>query len=89
MYGCLCLCLYLIKGTTCVVCCVCISPCSAVCIGDWEVSAEWVGAQGSSSLSGLVIGVLSVSCLPELLLSFSAPRSTSTSLLMRGPLQVH
>ena len=42
MYGCLCL--YLIKGTTCVVCCVCISPCSAV--GDWEVSAEWVGAQG-------------------------------------------
>ena len=44
MYGCLCL--YLIKGTTCVVyvCCVCVSPCSAV--GDWEVGGEWVGAQG-------------------------------------------
>ena len=41
---CACACIYLIKGTTCVVCCVCISPCSAV--GDWEVSAEWVGAQG-------------------------------------------
>ena len=41
------------------------------------------GCTGSSSLSGLVIGVLSVSCSSELLLSFSAPRSTSTPLLMR------
>ena len=41
------------------------------------------GCTGSSSLSGLVIGVFSVSCSSELLLSFSAPRSTSTPLLMR------
>ena len=54
----------------------CISPCCAV--GD-TVS----GCTGSSSLSGLVIGVLSVSCSSELLLSFSALGNTSTSLLMR------
>ena len=41
---CECLCLYLIKGTSCVVCCVCISSCGAV--GDMEVGGEWVGAQG-------------------------------------------
>ena len=47
------------------------------------------GCTGSSSLSGLVIGVLSVSWSSELLLSFSALRNTSTPLLMRttsGPL---
>ena len=54
----------------------CISPCCAV--GD-TVS----GCTGSSSLSGLVNGVLSVSCSSELLLSFSALGNTSTSLLMR------
>ena len=54
----------------------CISPCCAV--GD-TVS----GCTGSSSLSGLVNGVLSVSCSSELLLSFSTPRSTFTPLLMR------
>ena len=44
----------------------------------------WVGGcTGRSSLSGLVIGVLSVSCSSELLLNFSAPRNTSTPLLMR------
>ena len=36
--------IYLIKRTTCVVCCVYISSCSAV--GDMEVGGEWVGAQG-------------------------------------------
>ena len=40
------------------------------------------GCTGSSSLSGLVIGVLSVSWSSELLLSFSA-LITSTPLLMR------
>ena len=44
--------------------------------GGWQVC----GCTGSSSLSGLVIGVLSVSYSSELLLSFSAPRSTSTPL---------
>ena len=34
----------MIKRTTCVVCCVCISSCGAV--GDMEVGGEWVGAQG-------------------------------------------
>ena len=51
----------------------------------WEVR---VSSQGwrcteSSSQSGQVIGVLSVSWSSELLLSFSAPRNTSTPLLMR------
>ena len=41
------------------------------------------GCTGSSSLSGLVIGVLSVSWSSELLLSFSALTSTSTPLLTR------
>ena len=41
------------------------------------------GCTGSSSLSGLVIVVLSVSWSSELLLSFSSPRSTSTPLPMR------
>ena len=49
----------------------------------WEVR---VSSQGwrcteSSSQSGQVIGVLSVSWSSELLLSFSAPRNTSTPLL--------
>ena len=35
--------MYLIKRTTCVVCCVCTSSCDAV--GDREVGGEWVGAQ--------------------------------------------
>ena len=57
--------------------CVCISPCGAV-------GAVYVRrCTGSSSWSDLVIGVLSVSCSSELLLSFSAPRNTSTPLLMR------
>ena len=34
----------MIKRTTCVVCCVCISSCGAV--GDMEVGGKWVGAQG-------------------------------------------
>ena len=42
------------------------------------------GCIGSTSLSGLVIGVLSVSWSSELLLSFSALRNTSTPLLMRS-----
>ena len=62
------MCLCLIKGTTSRVLCVCISPCGAV--GDTAS-----GCTGSNSLSGLVIGVLSVSWSSELLLSL---RSTST-----------
>ena len=49
----------------------------------WCCRCTVCGCTGSSSLSGLVIGVLSVSWSSELLLSFSAPRSTSTPLLMR------
>ena len=64
-------CLCLIKGTTSRVLCICISPCGAV--GD-TVS----GCTGSSSLSGLAIGVLSVSCSSELLMSFAALWNTST-----------
>ena len=35
---------HLIKGNTCVMCCVCISSSDAV--GDREMCGEWVGAQG-------------------------------------------
>ena len=50
----------------------------------YKVVGGWVGGcTGSSSWSGLVIGVLSVSCSSELLLSFSALRNTSTPLLMK------
>ena len=41
---CVCVAMYLIKRTTCVVCSVCISLCGA--IGDMEVGGKWVGAQG-------------------------------------------
>ena len=60
------MCLCFIKGTTSRVLCVCISPCGAV------------GDTVSNSLSGLVIGVLSVSCSSELLMSFAALWNTST-----------
>ena len=60
------MCLCLIKGTTSRVLCVCISPCGAV------------GDTVSKSLSGLAIGVLSVSCSSELLMSFAALWNTST-----------
>ena len=47
-----------------------------------EWSEEGGGAQRVAHC-GLVIGVLSVSWSSELLLNFSAPRNTSTPLLMR------
>ena len=49
----------------------------------WCCSCTVRGCTGSSSWSDLVINVLSVSWSSELLLSFSAPRNTSTPLLMR------
>jgi len=50
---------------------------------DGPAKAGPAGLPATPMLSGVVIGVLSVSCSAELLLSFSALRNTSTPLLMR------
>ena len=50
---------------------------------DGPAKAGPAGLPATPMLSVVVIGVLSVSCSAELLLSFSALRNTSTPLLMR------
>ena len=75
---CVCVCVVCVRWRgpleTCVVC---------VYQSMWCCRCTVSGCTGSSSLSGLVIGVLSVSWSSELLLNFSAPKSTFTPLLMR------